>query len=391
VDLEPTVRFAISGQESTQPGTKLPFDPFSPSSSDGIAWFLGQHDYCRIMWWPQPQVDKWVMWTADRMPLPDPFVPNPYRELGDSDEDPATWPSNLGTLVGNIASALVKHWLKLMELFAENLHLLSKEVVEFVRLTVAAYEKEGKEGVEKVLTNAFSGELQEVGVDLYFTLLGNRVSNDFAKTLFNEIFGGEQAWEQTWSPMIMNGIFLVEDDLKKVPGPQTFQDYGDTGLPMDDEISDLLMPTEFTELWIPMSKAAATMQSLQAYYQQGYAATGTYACELYAAMPSEFWMSPAYSTTGEPVLRVDVFFFGRNGDQTAPEFYGPLWDWLRKASIPFRPHWGKYLPPVSSYGPSYYGQVYPKLGDFLAKRGVYDPKQLFVTDYWRNQLGIAKP
>lgn len=68
----------------------------------------------------------------------------------------------------------------------------------------------------------------------------------------------------------------------------------------------------------------------------------------------------------------------------------PFWDLLQHNGVPFRPHWGKYLPsPTAPFGPAYYQQVYPRLGDFLAKRAAYDPQQIFVTDYWRAQLGIA--
>src|SRR5262249_5620567 len=114
--------------------------------------------------------------------------------------------------------------------------------------------------------------------------------------------------------------------------------------------------------------------------------TGTYACELYATKASPFWMSPA---SGQDVLRVDVFWFGRNGDSTPQAFYQQFWDTLRPFN--FRPHWGKYLPPASTYGYSYYESVYPHLDDFLACREQYDPKQLFVTDYWREQLKIPTP
>jgi hypothetical protein len=387
VDLEPVPRFAIHGQESTTDIDKAAFDPFA-SGTGGLADFLGKHDYCRIMWWPQPGVDKLVTWTADRMALEDGFKPDPYRELGDDDENPKSYPPALwDTLIPALVAAILVDLPALFALYEAHKAELSPVATEFIEQLTKAVVDEGAEGVRKVLANGTNEEIQEVGVDLYFSLLGNRHTNALAKRLFDGIFGGEAAWQKTWSPLIQNGIFLIDDAAKRVPGPQTFQDYGDTGLPMDDQISDLLMPTEFTELWIPLEKTAQVMGLLRDHYAQGYAATGTYACELYAAKASDFWLSPA---SGTDVLRVDLFWFARNGDSTAQAFYQQFWDLLQRNGVPFRPHWGKYLPPPQApFGPGYYRQMYPHLKDFLEMRSTFDPKQIFVTDYWRAQLGIV--
>jgi hypothetical protein len=387
VDIEPVPRFAITGQESTSDIDKAAFDLFAPGPG-GLEAFLRANDYCRIMWWPQAGVNKLVTWTAQRIPLEKGFIPKPYRELGDSDENPRTYPPELwSTLIPNFVVAAGADWRALLELFVAHRGELPGVMTEFIEQLTEAMVKDGAEGVRKVLEAGTNEEIQEVGVDLYFSLLGNRRSNPLAKRLFEGTFGGEDEWETTWSPLINNGIFLIDDANKVVPGPQDFHDYGDTGLPMDDQISDRLMPTEFTELWIPIEYTVQTMKLLASHYQQGYAATGTYACELYAAKASDFWLSPAF---GGDVVRVDLFWFGRNGDSTAPEFYQQFWDLLEANGIPFRPHWGKYLPaPTAPFGPSYYAKVYPQLAGFLELRATLDPKQVFVTDYWRSHLGIA--
>ena len=388
VDIEPVPRFAIKGQESTTDIDKAAFDLFEPGPG-GLEAFLRANDYCRIMWWPQPRVNKLVTWTAQRIPLEAGFIPKPYRELGDSDENPRSYPPELwNTLVPRLVMAVAADWRALLSLFEAHRAELPGVMTEFIEQLAEAIVKEGAEGVRKVLESGTNEEIQEVGVDLYFSLLGNRQSNPLATRLFEGIFGGETEWEETWSPLINDKIFLIDDADKVVPGPQLFHDYGDTGLPMDDQISDLLMPTEFTELWIPIEYTAQTMKLLAKHYQQGYAATGTYACELYAAKASDFWLSPA---SGGDVIRVDLFWFGRNGDMTAPQFYQQFWDLLEANGIPFRPHWGKYIPsPTAPFGPSYYARVYPRLADFLDLRATMDPKEVFVTGYWRSQLGIAR-
>lgn len=391
IDINPVPRFAIAGKESTLPigDPNQPFDLFS-SGSDGLAPFLAANDYCRVMWWPQADVTKLVTWTAQAQALVEPYTVHRYRELGDPDENPLHYPPEVeSTLIPNVIAALLANGPAVIAFAAEHARELPADAAEFIEQTIAAIILKDGPGLTKILTEALDEEVQEFGVDLYFSLLGNRVTNPLATALFTAIFTNETEFESTWSPLIMNGIFLIDDPDKCKPGPQIFNDYADLGLPMDNQISDRLMPTEFTELWIPIEKTAAVMGLLRDHYVAGgYAATGTYACELYAAKASEFWMSPSYGTD---VIRVDLFWFGRNGDSTPQLFYQQFWDLLKNANIPFRPHWGKYLPPSASYGQDWYRKVYPQFDAFLALRAKYDPKQIFVTDYWREQLGITQP
>lgn len=389
VVLLPNARFAIVGTESTTDIDKAAFQPFAPGAG-GLQAYLTKQDYCRIMWWPQHGVEKLVTWQASRTPLTPSFIPNPYRELGDPDENPVKYPTELWSmLVPKLVLALIENGSALVALLKQYRHTLPRDMTEFVERTIAAIQTEDPEGLLKILQTAMDSEIQQFGVDLYFSLLGNRRTNALARDMFKAIFDDETTWEAKWSPLVMNGIFLTDDGAKVKPGPQQFQDYGDTGLPMDNQISDLLMPTEFTELWIPIDRTVDVMTALRDHYVTGgYAATGTYACELYGTKSSEFWMSPAYD---QDVIRVDLFWFGRNGDSTPQQFYQPFWDLLRAAKLPFRPHWGKYLPPHDTYGKAYYKSVYPRMDDFLALRQKYDPRQVFVSDYWRDQFSIPTP
>jgi hypothetical protein len=95
-------------------------------------------------------------------------------------------------------------------------------------------------------------------------------------------------------------------------------------------------------------------------------------------------MSPAY---GGDVFRVDVFWFALNGG-TQDDFYSQFWSLLKPFA--FRAHWGKFLPPSSPEWVAYFRANLPRMGDFLALRERLDPRQVFVTDYWRGHLGIAK-
>ena len=124
---------------------------------------------------------------------------------------------------------------------------------------------------------------------------------------------------------------------------------------MDSEVDDTLLPTGFTEIWLPLPRTQQAMQLLRTFFtepasaQESYARTGLYGWELYAAQPTDFWMSASH-TNGEDewkdgVFRIDPYWFGANPGDPTRSFYPPLWELLRDNGVPFRLHWGKYQPP----------------------------------------------
>jgi hypothetical protein len=121
------------------------------------------------------------------------------------------------------------------------------------------------------------------------------------------------------------------------------------------------------------------------YRDNGLSAAGTYACEVYAAKRSPFWLSPAYDTD---VVRIDLFWFSKNRADPSKAFYPQFWSLLSRFG--FRPHWGKSLPPASSAeGAAYLRDRYPRWDRFLELREELDPQQVFLSDYWRRQLGLG--
>jgi hypothetical protein len=164
-------------------------------------------------------------------------------------------------------------------------------------------------------------------------------------------------------------------------------------------MSDKLFPVEFTELWIPFDerdtedKVARVLQRLNALFASMYpnnsgpGPAGAFCTELYAARKSKFWMSPAYNTD---TFRVDVFWFGYNAGSPTDSYYPLFWEALQE--FEFRCHWGKYLPAADSeQGVKYLKKNYPKWDQFMAFRQKLDPLQVFVSDYWREHLGIDSP
>jgi hypothetical protein len=64
--------------------------------------------------------------------------------------------------------------------------------------------------------------------------------------------------------------------------PQSFRDHSWRGLPMDNAASDVLMPTRFTEAWVPLPHTGDAMRLLRDYFSPpdddaAYRWTGTYA------------------------------------------------------------------------------------------------------------------
>lgn len=392
IDFFPVDKFCITGQEATTTLADAELDllgdgtPRRPS----LAAFLAQTEYTRIMWWPQPDVGKLVVWKAASTACPAAGDIVPYRELGGPGLPLIDLVDLLPVLIGTIKT-LVANRVALEALLARNRGVLGDDLATVLEQLLDDVEEGNPlEGVK--LIESLLGQFGlEVFVDLYFTLLGNRTTDPLAIAMFNGIFGSETAFEKTWSARIMNQLFLVADKDKAPPNQgkaNTFVDYSYRSLPMDNEIADRLMPTEFTELWIPIARTKDVMNRLAAFYEGGgYAATGTYACEIYGAKQSDFWLSPAYGTD---VVRIDIFWFGGNAGSPATAFFPAFWKIL--APYGFRPHWGKYLPPADGpTGARYLAARYPRFGDFMALRSRQDPDGMFATEYWREHLGITVP
>jgi hypothetical protein len=123
---------------------------------------------------------------------------------------------------------------------------------------------------------------------------------------------------------------------------------------MDNSANDELLTTRLTETWIPLPRTLEVVQLLNGYFiepsddHEALRRTGTYASELYSAMPTPFWLSAAHTSGDDErkdgVLRVDPYWFADNAENQAETFYARLWELLRDNGNPFRLHWGKFQP-----------------------------------------------
>jgi D-arabinono-1,4-lactone oxidase len=164
--------------------------------------------------------------------------------------------------------------------------------------------------------------------------------------------------------------------------PQHFWDSWCHGLPMDNQMSEASLPTDFTEIWVPLERAGEVMRALRDHYDRGgFDATGAYICELYAARTTRGWMHPGH---GRDSLRVDLFWFRRNPGDPRRGWFVQFWRLLKPFG--YRLHWGKYLPDNGDLGARHLRGQFPRWGDFLAARADLDPDGIFLTRYWREAL-----
>jgi D-arabinono-1,4-lactone oxidase len=379
ITFECTDVFAIKGEEATTTTTDCPVDMFGDGSGDrpGLAQFLRDTDFARLEWWPQRGVDRVVTWQAQRFEPGPGFRPSPYQRFGDSPEASQQLIAILFTILGNL-DHLARVKPKLEDSFDE-LH----GVLEQLRAR-------GHLGtVGKALADFLSHAI-EFGVDAAFTVL------------------------KPLAPMIKRGVpdffpelvrlFIALDADK--PGaqkgqPQRFIDWGWTGLPMDNGVDDDLLATEFTEAWVPLPRTQQVMQLLHHYFasprdaHDAYARTGTYAWELYSAMPATFWLSPGYTSGSDEwqhgALRIDPYWFADNAADPSETLFAGLWQLLRDNEIPFRLHWGKFQP-IDARGErdwsDFFAAQYPRWDDFLALRRERDPNNIFLNAYWRDRFGL---
>lgn len=381
-----------------------------------FAELLQRAPYARLMWWPQHDFDRMVVWQATRQqPFPG-FVHQPYLQLGRAAKVASLAGSLFYTLIGNLhdldaVPAKLGPWFAHLEDALEgdadpnacippsalgwDRRVSVDEVLVFLERRISR----GLKKSPRVTTGgstaaslfrplldaartATTGFLPDVVAEAITALLRGLLDGGLSSALA-PVLGEALAREM---PYLIDEILdpFVEE------GQQTFWDSWMCGLPMDNQMDDQLWPTEFTELWIPIADAADAMKALRTHYRAGgdpvaaYAATGPFSCELYAAKASSAWLSPSYGTD---VLRVDVFWFGLNAGDPR-QFYEPFWKVLD--AFRFRPHWGKILPGPSGTWRQAWRDRLPRLGDFLKLRAQLDPDGVFLTPYWRDHL-VAEP
>lgn len=371
--------FDIVGEEATTKVETCPVDLFGTGAPGrpSLEASLRETDFARLEWWPQRGADRVLTWQARRIAGDPGFKPRPYTQFGDDPETEQRLFGILFTIIGNLGD-LSRARAKLEDDFEQ----LEKVLALLGRKDLGTL----GELLGKALTAA-----AEFGVDAAITVL-----EPAAGLIEHEL--------PDFFPRLVD-LFVPLDadkDGAEKGKPQSFQDWAWHGLPMDNQASDVLMPTEFTEAWVPLSRTRQAMALLHDYFAasgeddaEALRRTGTYAWELYAAMPERFWMNAAHSSGDDEwrdgALRIDPYWFAENAANPAETLFAGLWGLLREAEIPFRLHWGKLQPPVAAGDRTwadFFRAQYPRWDDFLSLRAERDPNNIFLTDYWRDRFGL---
>lgn len=405
--------YNVFGTQVTAATSATPIDFFGDRPTrTSFAEFLQQAPYARLMWWPQHDFDRMVVWQAARQaPFPG-FTHQPYLEMGRAAKVTSLAGSLFYALIGNLhdLSALRK---KLDPWFAHLEEALDgdPDPNECIAPSVLGWDKRASidqvlavlhRRVERGLKKSPRVSVGSSGAVSLFdplldavntasgTFLADRVAEaitQLVKMLLDDALGSSLA--QILADVLSREMpYLIDEILDPFveKGTQTFWDSWMCGLPMDNQMDDQLWPTEFTELWIPIEKASEAMKALRDFYRASgdpvaaFEATGAFSCEIYAAKASNAWLSPSYGTD---VLRLDVFWFGLNAGDPK-KFYEPFWKIL--APFAFRPHWGKILPGPNGTWRRAWRDRFPRLGDFLGLRSKLDPDDVFLTPYWQANL-----
>lgn len=319
-------RFDIIGREDIRAESECDYDFFGDGDG-GLAGFFRRAEYSRLMWWPQRGVQRVVTWQA--------------RRMADADYTNETGPRG---------AFRPKPYRALGDTFANP--------------SVARAADLASQAVAGAFYDAVAA-----GARLRSTLRDSSLAPvaDAVRTQF----------EARVLPSVIRSF---------VPSgtSQSFWNSWCAGLPMDNDMSESALPTEFTELWLPLDRCGEILRAMRAHYDsEGLSATGTFICELYAAPSFDAWMHPGF---GRESVRVDLFWFARNFGDPVREFFPQFWRLLKP--FDYRLHWGKYLPTDATLGHEHLRRSLPRWKDFMSLRRELDPSGVFLSSYWRDRLGI---
>lgn len=403
--------FDLVGQETISAVTQSPDLDFYGNRPDSglpsLEQFLVDTDYVRLMWWPQANFDRLVVWQAKRAPFDPKRTLKPYREIAHLPVASQVAASVIYTVLGNIddperavamlktvraqpaadlhqVSAWLRRWLTPPEdpAFPEQPQDAMPYLTAILQLVTGQRHSPVTLGAAWIF-------LVELLLSASDDVLAFLLKLPILKTVFAALGKLVPAHIDT-----VLGLFVTTGD-GGAPATQTFEDRGFLGLPMDNQMDDLLMPTWFTELWFPFTPGDGKVQQVisklkELFNADGtpegmYRATGAFAFELYAGKAERtFFLSPAAGD--QNVFRVDVFWFGTNAANPVTDFFPQFWDALEP--LGYRLHWGKFLPEPDAAKKDRLTKGYPDFAKWDAVRRRVDPARTFLTRYWKEHLGL---
>lgn len=360
--------YNIQGTEETYPPAPdeggpndpvCPIDLFGPGDENrpSLQQFLTDTDYSRMTWYPQKGHQAAQIWQARRVPASDTNLV-PYKQF------PPTFPKQTEMLLAALLLVLVGN-------------SDPKRINALLQTKVARYYAN--------IARIFSDK-----PGWLWNLLKSRLVG-WGVLAVGAVIGAVQGLMRKLYPAALPFFTPISG---KLQGGDPFHDWYWRSLPMDNTADDVLLSTEFVEIWVPIQYTQQAMNLFKTMFDTGgYAATGYFAQEIYAAAPSPGWLNPSYSDGTDEykdgVVRFDVYWYRDNegGPDLAQGFFRQYWDLLLTKNVPFRFHWGKFVPYYDfPTWAAYYKANLPKFQDFLDLRTQRDPDNVFFTTYWQQTL-----
>jgi hypothetical protein len=370
--------FTIAGQEAIVDlaGAEMDLEGPGDAQRPSLASFLTRAEYARIEWWPQRGAERLIVWQAQRTELQPGFRPTRYEEFTRYPIVGEALFSMLFVVFGNLGDP--RRARDLLRRNADHVSGTLDRLADAGRLTPR----------RRRLVRLLPVLLRAIGS---------------AAPLLALLAPPLRASLPWLVPGALNRVLPLDEHK---PGmrrgePQSFRDWGWQGLPMDNQASDVLLGCRFTELWVPLPRAAEVVRIVRAYLaapaapRESYHRSGLFAYELYGAPPATGWLHPGQSVGEdewrEGAMRLDVYWFADNGEDPLERFLPQFWELLRDHAVPFRLHWGKEMPASSPTDRAWVELLaarYPHWAEFLALRAQLDPDEVFLTEYWRDRLGL---
>ena len=356
--------YNVEGTEIMTPvsGPDAPMDFFGPGSADqpSLEQHLKDSEYTRTVWWPQSGAERIQTWQAKRVPASDQNL-TPYQQFTPNF---GGWTEQLlaatfFVLLGN------RSVLRIMG-------LLGSKIGHYFA-TLGPVMKRGGAGFMARLL-AYFGAVIITALVLVLGLILS-IFKGSARALFRKLL-------PAFSPMTKPGQVV------------RFNDYYWRSLCMDNTVDDTFLGTEFTEIWVPIQHAKKVMNLYRDLFtSQGDEATGYFSTEVYGGPTSSAWLDPGYTDGADEyaqgTVRLDVYWYRNNRDVPNVDegFFEQYYDVLLDNDIPFRLHWGKFVPRYDfAKWAAHYRASLPRFDDFMALRAKRDPDGIFFTDYWRKRL-----
>ena len=356
--------YNVEGTEKMTPvtGAQAPMDLFGPGTATqpSLEKYLKDTPYTRTVWWPQAGAERIQTWAAQRTAAKDEGLV-PYQQFT---------PDFKGQTM-QLAAATFFVLLGNTNVFRV-LGLLGQKLDHYFAVLGPVMRGNGSGFIARFI--AYLGAVVVSALILIIGLVLG-ILNGSARALFRFLL-------PAFSPITK-------------PGKETrFNDYYWRSLCMDNTVDDVFLGTEFTEIWVPISYAGQAASIYRDMFaDRGAEATGYFSTEVYGGPPTSAWLDPGYSDGSDEYAsgscRFDLYWYRDNkGVPNSNEgFFEQYWDALLDAGVPFRLHWGKFVPRFDfPTWAEYYRANLPRLEDFLSLRAKRDPDGIFFTDYWRLRL-----